>query len=92
MIFKNNKVYEVLKWIALVGCYALWVAWTRLAQVWGFPYADQIGETINIVGIVIGILIGISGIRYKWQNAVEPVEIPGELGVTDEPVNGESEG
>ena len=65
MIFKNPKVYDVLKWIALVGCYALNYLWVELAEVWGFPYAVQIGKTISIVGVFIGILIGVSGVKYN---------------------------
>lgn len=65
MIFKNSKVYDVLKWIALVGCYALNYLWVELAEVWGFPYAVQIGKTISIIGVFIGILIGVSGIKYN---------------------------
>ena len=65
MIFRNSKVYDVLKWIAQVGCYALIFAWSRLAAIWGFPYAQEIAETIAVLGVTIGILIGISGLRYS---------------------------
>lgn len=75
MIFKNGKVYDILKWVSLTGCYALWYLWTELAEVWALPYAVQIGKTIAIVGCAIGILIGVSGIKYKWQNSIEPVEL-----------------
>ena len=75
MVFKNGKVYDILKWIALVGCYALNYLWVELAGIWGFPYATEIGKTISVVGVFIGILIGVSGMKYKWVNAAEPVEI-----------------
>ena len=75
MIFKNGKVYDVLKWIALVGCYALNYLWVELASIWGFPYATEIGKTISVIGVFIGILIGVSGIRYKIINDALPVEI-----------------
>lgn len=69
MIFKNSKLYDVLKWIALVGCYALNYLWVNLAEIWGFPYADAIGKTITVIGCFIGILIGVSGIKYKLLNS-----------------------
>ena len=75
MVFKNSKVYDVLKWIALVGCGALNYLWVELAGIWGFPYATEIGKTITVIGVAIGILIGVSGARYKWLNNVMPVEI-----------------
>jgi hypothetical protein len=65
MIFKNSKVYDVLKWIALVGIYALNYLWVELAAVWGFPYATEIGKTISIIGVALGIILGISGIKYN---------------------------
>lgn len=65
MIFKNSKVYDVLKWIALVGFYALNYLWVELADVWGFPYATEIGKTISIIGVALGIVLGISGIKYN---------------------------
>ena len=75
MVFKNSKVYDVLKWVALVGCGALNYLWVELAGIWGFPYAVEIGKTITVIGVAIGILIGVSGARYKWLNNVMPVEI-----------------
>lgn len=69
MIFKSSKLYDVLKWIALVGCYALNYLWVNLAEIWGFPYADAIGKTITVIGCFIGILIGVSGIKYKLLNS-----------------------
>ena len=67
----SNKLYDVLKWISCVGCYFLWYLWTELAKVWGFPYATEIGKTIVIIGGSIGILIGISSIKYKIENDKE---------------------
>lgn len=75
MIFKNGKIYDILKWIALVGCYALNYLWVELAKIWGFPYATEIGQTISVIGVFIGIVIGVSGVRYKIINDALPVEI-----------------
>ena len=71
MIFKNSKVYDVLKWLALVGFYALNYLWTELAEVWGFPYAVEIGKTITIIGGTLGILLGISAIKYNLAKNAE---------------------
>ena len=83
MVFKNGKVYDILKWIALVGCYALNYLWVELAGIWGFPYATEIGKTISVIGVFIGILIGVSGMKYKWVNAVQPVEIEDEIEIPE---------
>lgn len=71
MIFKNSKVYDVLKWIALVGLHAVNYAWVELADVWGFPYAVQIGKTISIIGGALGILLGVSSIKYHLTKNAE---------------------
>ena len=68
MIFKNSKVYDILKWIALTGLYALGVLMAGLGKIWGIPYSEQICATIDLVGVVLGILIGVSGIKYAIQN------------------------
>lgn len=84
MIFKNGKIYDILKWIALVGCYALNYLWVELAGIWGFPYATEIGQTISVIGVFIGIVIGVSGVRYKIINDALPVEIAEDTEVESE--------
>lgn len=70
----SNKLYDVLKWISCVGCYALWYLWNELSAVWGFPYADEIGKTIIIIGGTIGILIGVSSVKYHLKQKEEESE------------------
>ena len=65
MIFKNSKLYDALKWIALVALDALGVAYESLANVWNLPYGDEIMKTCTILSILIGALIGISSHKYK---------------------------
>lgn len=65
----SNKVYDVLKWIVLVGFYALNYLWTELAEVWSFPYAVEIGKSITIIGGTLGIIIGVSSVKYNLVKA-----------------------
>ena len=60
----NNKVYDILKWVALVGLPALTALWLTLANIWGFPYAEAIGATIAAVTTFLGAILGISSITY----------------------------
>lgn len=60
----NNKVYDILKWIALVGLPALTALWLTLANIWGFPYAEAIGATMAAVTTFLGAILGISSIQY----------------------------
>ena len=65
MIFKNSKVYDVLKYLALIVFDAVGFAYSELADVWGLPYGVQIYKTCTIVSILIGTLIGISSHKYN---------------------------
>ena len=60
----NNKVYDILKWVALVGLPALTALWLTLANTWGFPYAEAIGATMAAVTTFLGAVLGISSIQY----------------------------
>ena len=61
----NNNVYDILKWVALVGLPALTALWLTLANIWGFPYAEAIGATMAAVTTFLGAVLGISSIQYQ---------------------------
>lgn len=63
----SNKVYDVLKWVALVGLPALTTLWLTLANIWGFPYAEAIGATLAAITAFLGAVLGISSINYAKQ-------------------------
>lgn len=56
----NDKVYNVLKWVALIALPACAVLYFTLAKIWGLPYGAEITATINAVALFIGALIGVS--------------------------------
>lgn len=64
MIFKNSKIYDVLKWIALVVLPALGALYFALSTIWGLPYGEQIVGTISAIDTFLGAIIGISSIQY----------------------------
>lgn len=74
MIFNNSKVYDVLKWIALVCLPALTTFWLALANIWGFPYAEAIGATMTAITAFLGALLGVSSIQYKKRLEAEDKE------------------
>lgn len=72
MIFKNNKVYDILKWVFSVGFTALTTFWLTLGQIWDLPYTNQIGATLAAIAAFGCTLLGISAIKYKLTaNATE---------------------
>ena len=64
MIFPD-KVYDVLKWIALVVLPGLGSLYSKLAQTWGWPYVEQVPETLLAICFFIGALIGVSTAAYN---------------------------
>ena len=64
----SNKVYDVLKWIAMVALPAVATLYFALAGIWGLPYGEQIVGTITAVDTFIGVILGISSAQYKKNN------------------------
>lgn len=65
MVFKNEKVYDVLKWITMVALPAVTTLWLTLASIWNFPYAEPIGATLGAITVFLGALLGIGSVKYK---------------------------
>lgn len=68
----NDKLYDVLKWIAQIVLPALGTLYASLAGIWGFPYGEQIVGTILAVDLFLGALLGISNVQYKKQQTSVP--------------------
>ena len=64
MIF-NNKVYDILKYIAQIVLPAIATLYFALSSIWGLPYGEQIVGTITAVDCFLGALLGISSIQYN---------------------------
>ena len=63
----SNKTYDVLKWIAQILLPALGTLYFALANIWAFPYAEEIVGTVTAVDAFLGILLGISTAQYNKQ-------------------------
>ena len=61
----NNKLYDVLKYIAQIVLPAIGTLYFALARIWGLPYGEQIVGTITAVDTFIGVLLGISSYNYN---------------------------
>lgn len=61
----NCKVYDVLKWIALIALPAVGTLYFALAGIWGFPYGEEIVGTITAIDAFLGALIGVSAATYN---------------------------
>ena len=63
----DNKVYDILKWVALVVLPAVATLYTALAGVWGLPFAEEIPATITAIDLFIGALLGVSTAQYNKE-------------------------
>lgn len=61
----SNKVYDVLKWIAMYLLPAVGTLYFALAGIWNLPYGEQVVGTITAVDTFLGVLLGISTAQYK---------------------------
>ena len=61
----SNKVYDVLKWVVMIVLPASATLYSLLAGVWGFPYADEITQTITGVATFLGTVLCISSMQYN---------------------------
>ena len=82
-LFKmSDKVYDVLKWIALILIPAIGTLYFALAGIWGFPYAEAIVGTLTAVDTFLGAILGISTSMYKKnQNESKDFNEEDESGV-----------
>lgn len=62
----NDKVYDILKWIAIVCLPALSTFIVVIGKVWGWgDTALMVAQTITAIATLLGALLGISTIQYN---------------------------
>ena len=61
----NSKLYDVLKWVAMIVLPALATLYMGLANIWGFPYGEEISGTITLVDTFLGAVLMISTHQYN---------------------------
>jgi len=67
----SNKLYDALKWVALVALDAMGLFYQEIANIWGLPYGDAIFKTCVAASIFLGALIGVSSAQYNSKNKGE---------------------
>lgn len=61
----DDKVYKILKWIAMYFLPAVGTLYFALAGTWGLPYGEEVVGTITAVDTFLGVLLGISTAQYN---------------------------
>lgn len=65
----NNKLYDILKWIALVVLPALGVLYCTIASIWGIGHIEEVMGTITAIDTFLGALLGISSNIYNKKTS-----------------------
>ena len=64
----NDKVYDILKWVAIVALPALSTFIVVISKIWGWgDLGLMIAQTITAIAVLLGALLGISSIQYSNQ-------------------------
>lgn len=76
----SNKVYNALKYVALVALPAVATFYSIVAVIWGLPFMEEIPATIAAVETLLGTLLCISTAKYNKKKADETlIEDPSEV-------------
>jgi ABC-type uncharacterized transport system permease subunit len=59
--------YNTLKWVTLAFLPASGALYFTLAILWGFPFGEQVVGTIVALTAFMGLLLGVSKIRYNRE-------------------------
>lgn len=71
----SNKVYDILKFIAMIVLPAIATFYAKVAGIWGLPYGDQISQTIMAIDTLLGAILMISTASYKKGLLEEKPEV-----------------
>lgn len=61
----SNRIYDILKYLAMFFLPALAVLVKTVFAIWGLPYGDEISATIVAINAFLGACLGISSISYQ---------------------------
>ena len=61
----NNKLYDILKWVAMLFLPALAILIKTVFPIWNIPYGDEISATIVAINAFLGAILGLSNTVYK---------------------------
>ena len=64
----NNKLYDVLKWVAQYFLPAIGTLYFAMAGIWNLPYGEQVVGTITAIDTFLGVILGISSVQYNKRS------------------------
>ena len=66
----KNKTYDWLKWIAIIALPAIGWFYGEVGPHWGWPYIEELTLTLDRLGVLLAILLGVSDYTFKTKNEI----------------------
>lgn len=67
----TNKIYDILKFVALVVLPALATLIITIFTIWGLPYGEAIAGTITAVATFLGSILCITSNEYQKREKLQ---------------------
>lgn len=67
----SNRVFDILKWVAILFLPALAILIRTVFAIWSIPYGEQISATIIALQVFLGAILGVSTLNYNKENQNE---------------------
>lgn len=61
----NNKLYDFLKFLAMIVLPALSALYLGLGQLWGWPATEQVVATFVLLDTFLGAILQLSSVKYR---------------------------
>lgn len=70
----SNKLYDILKWVCLIGLPAISTVITAIFPLLNIPYVDETVKLISAIATLLGAWLGVSSVNY--YKAYGSIEMP----------------
>ena len=79
-----DKLYDTLKWIAVIVIPALVILIKTVFPAWHIPHAEEISTTVAAVGLFLGAIIGVSTVSYNKQKGIDDYDVFDDLNESED--------
>ena len=64
-----NRLFDILKWVAILFLPALAILIRTVFAIWSIPYGEEISSTIVALQVFLGAILGVSTLNYNKEAA-----------------------
>ena len=63
----TDKMYDILKWVAILFLPALAILIRTVFAIWKINYGEEISATITALQVFLGAILGVSSLNYSKE-------------------------